>query len=158
MAKYLFVFIIGHDGGRPSNDHCLPQTYAHIVKWAYGLAITYESLRMYPPVMGFLCDTAVPWLITYQVISFPKYAVNDTVITTSSTDGKNTPISIPVPAGTDMMVNVTALHYNGGSIHFLWLRAFPKLTPSMLTDGLFSQILGRARGVSTREISGRLQS
>lgn len=70
-------------------------TYGHIVRWTYGLAIMYETLRMYPPALG-----------------FPKYAVNDTVITTSSTDGKNTSINIPVPAGTNLMINIAGLHYN----------------------------------------------
>lgn len=69
--------------------------YTHIVKWAYGLAVTYESLRMYPPVTG-----------------FPKYAAEDTVIVTTSADGKNTPITIPVPKGTDLLINLAALHYN----------------------------------------------
>lgn len=70
-------------------------TYAHIMSWAYGLATIYESLRMYPPLSR-----------------VPKCGVNDKVFTTSSTDGKNTPISIPVPAGVDIMVNIAGLHYN----------------------------------------------
>lgn len=69
-------------------------TYAHVVKWQYGLAVTYESLRMFPPAT-----------------TFPKYAAHDMVLTTSSTDGKSS-INIPVPQGTDIMFNIPALHNN----------------------------------------------
>ena len=47
-----------------------------------------------------------------QVTSFPKYAAHDMVLTTSSADGKNTPISVPIPKGTDILIHVAGLHYN----------------------------------------------
>ena len=51
-----------------------------------------------------------------QVTGVPKYAAHDTVLTTTSADGKNTPITIPVPKGTDLMINIAALHYSRQSL------------------------------------------
>ncbi|KIM26472.1 hypothetical protein M408DRAFT_193558 [Serendipita vermifera MAFF 305830] len=70
-------------------------TYAHVVKWSYGLACIYESLRLYSPV-----------------VAFPKKAAHDTVVATYSADEKNTPITVPIPKGSGIMINVVGLHYN----------------------------------------------
>lgn len=70
-------------------------TYAQILEWKYGLAVTHESLRMFPPILSL-------W----------RYSGHDTVLTTFSTDGRNTPITFPVPQGTKIMVSIAGLHYN----------------------------------------------
>ncbi|CAG7849905.1 SubName: Full=Uncharacterized protein {ECO:0000313/EMBL:CCA74263.1} [Serendipita indica DSM 11827] len=70
-------------------------SYSHITKWTYGLAIFYEALRLFPPVT-----------------SIPKYAAENTSITTYSNDGQNTPVVIPVPKGTVVNISMLGLHYN----------------------------------------------
>lgn len=70
-------------------------TYAAIVKWSYGLSVIYETLRLYPPV-----------------VSIPKQATQDTVVTTHSTDGNETPILVPIPKGVPIMLSIVGLHYN----------------------------------------------
>jgi hypothetical protein len=52
----------------------------------------------------------------YQVTGFPKGTAEDTVLTTSSTDGKNTPITVTIPKDTRVLVDVLGLHYNRKSI------------------------------------------
>jgi hypothetical protein len=51
-------------------------------------------------------------LMGYQVPGFPKIAADDTVLTTTSMDGKDTLISIPVPKDTRVFIDVIGLHYN----------------------------------------------
>ncbi|PVF98541.1 cytochrome P450 [Serendipita vermifera] len=70
-------------------------TYADIVRWSSGLALIYEVLRLYPSVPG-----------------FPKTVAEDTVLHTTSTDGKNTPITIPIPKDTRFVIDVIGIHYN----------------------------------------------
>jgi cytochrome P450 len=89
----------------------LLQTYAQILKWNYGLAMTHESLRMFPPVIPSLFFLSNTDLVP-QVLILPRYAAHDTVFTTSSIDGKNTPITVPVPQGTKVIVSIVGLHYN----------------------------------------------
>jgi hypothetical protein len=60
-------------------------------------------------------------LITHQVPGFPRTAAEDTVLTTTSTDGKDTPISIPVPKDTRVFIDVVGLHYNRESIRDITL-------------------------------------
>ncbi|KAG8778192.1 hypothetical protein FRC15_010927 [Serendipita sp. 397] len=70
-------------------------TYADIVRWPYGLAVFYETLRLFP-----------------SVASYPKYAAEDSTFVTYSNDGKNTPIPVFVPKGELIVIDVMALHYN----------------------------------------------
>ncbi|KAG8805953.1 hypothetical protein FRC17_005254 [Serendipita sp. 399] len=70
-------------------------TYAKIVRWPYGLAVITEALRLYPPVPD-----------------YPKVATEDCTFVTYSNDGKNTPISVSVPKGTKVLIDVAAIHFN----------------------------------------------
>ncbi|PVF98542.1 cytochrome P450, partial [Serendipita vermifera] len=70
-------------------------TYADIVRWSSGLALMYEVLRLYPSLPG-----------------LPKVAAEDTMLHTTSTDGKDTPITVPVPKDTRVLVDVIGIHYN----------------------------------------------
>ncbi|KAG8807815.1 hypothetical protein FRC17_004255 [Serendipita sp. 399] len=70
-------------------------TYANIVRWSYGLAVIYETLRLYPPVPA-----------------YPKYAAEDMSFVTYSNDGKNTPITVVVPKDQHILIDIPGLHYN----------------------------------------------
>lgn len=48
-----------------------------------------------------------------QVINIPKYAAEDTTLTTSTIDG--TPVVVPIPAGSAITMHVPGLHYNSAS-------------------------------------------
>ncbi|KDQ58619.1 hypothetical protein JAAARDRAFT_176655 [Jaapia argillacea MUCL 33604] len=68
-------------------------TYEEMNSLTYSMAVFYETLRMYPPVSG-----------------VPKYSAEDTVLTVSNAAGEKK--TIPVPQGTELVINTPALHYN----------------------------------------------
>ena len=45
-----------------------------------------------------------------QVVSIPKIAAHDTTLTVSTVDGGKT--TFPVPSGTEVVVDISGLHYN----------------------------------------------
>jgi hypothetical protein len=90
-------------------------------------------------------------LISYQVPGFPKIAADDTVLTTTSTDGKNAPISIPVPKDTRVFIDVIGLHYNRKSS----IISNPLFSRYSANPG-YSEILGRSIRVSSGTFLGRL--
>jgi len=51
-------------------------------------------------------------LVISQVLILLRHAAHDTVLTTTSIDGKNTLITVPVPQGTQVIVSIAGLHYN----------------------------------------------
>jgi hypothetical protein len=53
-----------------------------------------------------------PHYASLQAPVFLKSAAQDAILTTSSTDGRNTPIRVPVPAGTRITIDVLGIHYN----------------------------------------------
>ncbi|KAG8824703.1 hypothetical protein FRC17_009034 [Serendipita sp. 399] len=69
--------------------------YASIVRWSYGLAVIYETLRLHPPLPA-----------------YPKYAAEDTSFVTYSNDGRDTPITVVVPKGQQILIDIPGLHYN----------------------------------------------
>ncbi|EIN08462.1 cytochrome P450 [Punctularia strigosozonata HHB-11173 SS5] len=73
-------------------DDRLP-TYEEMNLLTHSMAVFYETLRMYPPVNG-----------------VPKYSAEDTTLTTTNEAGEKR--TIPVPAGTGLLINVPGLHYN----------------------------------------------
>jgi cytochrome P450 len=68
-------------------------TYEQMPLLTYSNAVFYETLRMFPPVIG-----------------IPKMAAEDTSLTTRNAKGES--VIIPVPKGTDITINTAALHYN----------------------------------------------
>ncbi|KAG8823415.1 hypothetical protein FRC17_009344 [Serendipita sp. 399] len=70
-------------------------TYAEIIRWTYGLAVIYESLRLFSPIPV-----------------FPKTAAEDTRVVTYSNDGKNTQITVPIPKDTTILIDIAAIHRN----------------------------------------------
>ncbi|KAK7457058.1 hypothetical protein VKT23_010360 [Stygiomarasmius scandens] len=75
----------------PTNDR-LP-TYEEMPLFTQSIAVFYETLRLFPPVNA-----------------IPKYSAEDTVFNTINHAGEH--VAIPVPKGTAMMLNTSALHYN----------------------------------------------
>ncbi|KAL1745781.1 cytochrome P450 [Schizophyllum fasciatum] len=74
-------------------DGSLP-TFDDMNKFTQTLAVFYETLRMFPPV-----------------VSVPKISAEDQIVTgTRLSDGSK--ITIPCPAGTDVTFSVAGLHYN----------------------------------------------
>ncbi|KAI9508564.1 cytochrome P450 [Russula earlei] len=67
--------------------------YEDMGRFTYSLAVLYETLRLFPPI-----------------VSIPKIAAGDTILTVNNIDGGKT--TVPVPSGTDIELNVSALHYN----------------------------------------------
>jgi len=57
------------------------------------MAVFYETLRLYPAVTG-----------------IPKYSAEDTTLTATNAYGEKK--VIPVPAGTNIVINTPGLHYN----------------------------------------------
>ncbi|KAF5322602.1 hypothetical protein D9619_001346 [Psilocybe cf. subviscida] len=68
-------------------------TYEHMPLLTYASAVFYETLRMFPSVIG-----------------IPKISAEDTSITTQNAKGES--VTIPVPKGIDITINTPALHYN----------------------------------------------
>jgi cytochrome P450 len=68
-------------------------TYEQMPLLTYSNAVFYETLRMFPPVIG-----------------IPKVAAEDTSLRTQNAKGES--ITIPVPKGTDITIVTAALHYN----------------------------------------------
>ncbi|KAF5321118.1 hypothetical protein D9619_001344 [Psilocybe cf. subviscida] len=68
-------------------------TYEQMPLLTYSNAVFYETLRMFPPVVG-----------------IPKVAAEDTSITTQNVKGES--VTIPVPKGTDITLDTPALHYS----------------------------------------------
>ncbi|KAF8200949.1 cytochrome P450 [Pholiota molesta] len=68
-------------------------TYEQMPLLTYSSAVFYETLRMFPPVTG-----------------VPKFAAEDTTLTASNSHGET--MTVPIPKGTDITLNVPGLHYN----------------------------------------------
>ncbi|KAF8172489.1 cytochrome P450 [Pholiota molesta] len=68
-------------------------TYEQMPLLTYVNAVLYETLRMFPAVTG-----------------IPKFSAEDTTLTTSNIHGDT--LTVPVPKGTQLTLNVAALHYN----------------------------------------------
>ncbi|ESK89553.1 cytochrome p450 [Moniliophthora roreri MCA 2997] len=69
-------------------------TYDDMPKLTRSMAVIYETLRLFPSVVG-----------------VPKRAAEDTSFTLSRRDGKETK-DIAVPKGTEIVVHTTGVHYN----------------------------------------------
>jgi hypothetical protein len=57
--------------------------------------VLYETLRLFPPVVG-----------------IPKDSGQDNILVVSESHGSGETRSVPIPAGTNIALNVAALHYN----------------------------------------------
>jgi len=68
-------------------------TYENMPLLTHSMAVFYETLRMFPPVTG-----------------VPKESAEDTTLTT--TDAQGNKITVPVPKGVDIVIDVPGLHYN----------------------------------------------
>ncbi|EIN08440.1 cytochrome P450 [Punctularia strigosozonata HHB-11173 SS5] len=68
-------------------------TYEEMNLFTRSMAVFYETLRMFPPAPN-----------------MPKYSAEDTTLTFSNSEGERR--TVPVPAGTNLLVNAPALHYN----------------------------------------------
>lgn len=68
-------------------------TYEEMNLFTHSMAVFYETLRLYPPVTG-----------------IPKQCAEDTTLTVSNLAGEKK--VIPVPQGTDIVIDTPALHYN----------------------------------------------
>ncbi|KAK7457059.1 hypothetical protein VKT23_010361 [Stygiomarasmius scandens] len=67
--------------------------YEEMPLFTQSMAVFYETLRLFPPVNA-----------------IPKYSAEDTVFNTVNHAGER--VAIPVPKGTNLMLNTPALHYN----------------------------------------------
>nr|BAL05139.1 cytochrome P450 [Phanerodontia chrysosporium] len=67
--------------------------YSDLNSLSYCSAVLYETLRLFPPVIG-----------------IPKKATEDTVLSTVDRDGN--PIAVPVPVGSSVAIHVPGVHYN----------------------------------------------
>ncbi|KAJ3552189.1 hypothetical protein NM688_g4282 [Phlebia brevispora] len=68
-------------------------TYAEMDLFTYSVAVFYETLRLFPPV-----------------INIPKYSAEDTTLVTKNAAGEN--VIVPVPQGASVTIHVPGLHYN----------------------------------------------
>ncbi|TFY75699.1 hypothetical protein EWM64_g8312 [Hericium alpestre] len=68
-------------------------TYDEMPKYTYSMAVFYETLRMFPPVVG-----------------IPKESAEDTSLNVSNAAGETT--TIPIPRGTALAIHTPGLHYN----------------------------------------------
>ena len=64
------------------------------------------------PLVSIVLNLCVPWLIIVriQAVTIPKYSQEDTFFTTKNGKGEN--ITVTVPKGTYLSINVPGLHYN----------------------------------------------
>lgn len=68
-------------------------SYEEMNLFTQSMAVFYETLRMFPPVTG-----------------IPKFAAEDTSLVTTDSEGRK--VTIPVPQGTPIVLNVPGLHNN----------------------------------------------
>ncbi|KDR79851.1 hypothetical protein GALMADRAFT_265094 [Galerina marginata CBS 339.88] len=68
-------------------------TYEDMSALTYSMAVFYETLRLFPPV-----------------VNIPKLSAEDTVLTAGNADGEKK--TVPIPKGTRIVLNSTGLHYN----------------------------------------------
>ncbi|KAJ3552928.1 hypothetical protein NM688_g3893 [Phlebia brevispora] len=68
-------------------------TYEDMGALTQSEAVFYETLRTFPPVVG-----------------VPKYAAEDTTLTTVNSAGEK--VTVPIPAGSPISLHVAGLHYN----------------------------------------------
>ncbi|EKM52723.1 uncharacterized protein PHACADRAFT_211944 [Phanerochaete carnosa HHB-10118-sp] len=73
-------------------DDRLP-TYQEMNSLSESVAVFYETLRLFPPV-----------------INIPKYAAEDATLVTTDSSGNK--VVVPVPQGSDVGLSVLGLHYN----------------------------------------------
>jgi hypothetical protein len=77
------------------------------------MAVIYETLRMVPVVRRYqLCSfLARLYQLTIQIPAIHKQSAYDTKFTARTSDGKDTR-EFRVPSGTNIVIEVPALHYN----------------------------------------------
>ncbi|KDR75779.1 hypothetical protein GALMADRAFT_248468 [Galerina marginata CBS 339.88] len=68
-------------------------TYEEMPSLTYSMAVFYETLRLFPPV-----------------VNIPKYSAEDTVLSVGNADGEKR--TVPIPKGTRVAINTPGLHYN----------------------------------------------
>ncbi|PPQ93732.1 hypothetical protein CVT25_013072 [Psilocybe cyanescens] len=82
------------DGRIPASHYrtCL-QTYEDMPRLTYSMAVFYETLRVFPPV-----------------VNIPKVSAEDTVLTVGNIHGEKR--TVPIAKGTRVAINTPGLHFN----------------------------------------------
>ncbi|KAI9449696.1 cytochrome P450 [Russula earlei] len=116
----MFIFLLA---GHETTAHTLCFTFAllalhpdeqeRLYEQNKGVIASLNGIPMYEDMGRFtysFADLQPIIRYDYKIVSIPKIAAGDTILTVNNIDGGKT--TVPVPSGTDIELNVSALHYN----------------------------------------------